>query len=99
MAVMVPMALVGAVRYHANPAITLDLRIAAMLACGAVVGAYVGAGIAAWASGAVLRRLFAIILAVVAVQLFRYKPPSTNVPPEPVAAAGRSAEPGEPADA
>ena len=89
LAVMVPMALVGAIRYGANPAIKLDLRVAAVLALGAMVGAYIGADFASRASGVLLRRLFAVILVVVAVQLLRYKPASPATPAPPAVAAPR----------
>ncbi len=89
LAVMVPMALVGAIRYGSNPAITLDLRVAAVLACGAMVGAYIGADLASRASGVLLRRLFAVILAIAAVQLLRYKPPPSPATPAPAAVAPR----------
>lgn len=70
LAVMVPMALVGAIRYQMNPQITLHPGVMVLLACGAVVGAFIGAAIAGYASGPVLRKLFAMILLVVAVRMF-----------------------------
>jgi uncharacterized membrane protein YfcA len=51
LAVMVPMALVGAIRYKMNPQIELPLGPVALLACGAVVGAVIGATLAGWMSG------------------------------------------------
>jgi uncharacterized membrane protein YfcA len=70
LAVMVPMALLGAVRYVMNPAIKVDLRIAAMIAVGAVVGALIGAQLAGWLPARVLKRCFAVFLLVVAGRMF-----------------------------
>jgi uncharacterized membrane protein YfcA len=69
LAVMAPMALVGAIRYYMNPQVVMDLKVVAVLAVGAVVGAVIGATIAAWTPGIVLRRLFAVIMIVVAVKM------------------------------
>ena len=62
LAVMVPMALVGAVRYMLNPQIEVNLTIVAIVSVGAVVGAWIGAGIAGWVSAPILRKLFALIM-------------------------------------
>ncbi len=97
LAVMVPMALVGAIRYQMNPQITLNPGVMLLLACGAVVGAFIGAAIAGYASGPVLRKLFALILLVVAVRMFFSGPqPSERgeAPSEPSA----SVTPARPAD-
>jgi uncharacterized membrane protein YfcA len=69
LAVMVPMAVVGAIRYKLNPEIEMDLKVILLLSAGAVVGALIGAGIAGWASGTTLRRLFAVIMIIVAVKM------------------------------
>lgn len=69
LAVMVPMALVGAVKYHLNPDIEISLPVVVLLAVGGIVGAYFGATIAGWASGIVLRRLFACIMIVAAIKM------------------------------
>ena len=69
LAVMVPMALVGAIRYKLNPEIEMDMGIVAWLAAGAVVGALVGTGFIGSVSGTLLRRLFAIIMIIVAVKM------------------------------
>ncbi len=79
--VMVPMALVGAWRYIANPAITVDLRAAAWLALGGVVGALVGAYIAGRVPGGVLRKLFAVVMIIAAVRMLVTNP-KPKMPPE-----------------
>ena len=69
LAVMVPMALVGAIRYKLNPDINVDITVTILLSIGAVVGALIGSGIAAWAPASVLRKLFAIIMIVVGLKM------------------------------
>lgn len=73
LAVMVPMALMGAWRYHVNPDITLDLRIVLFIGLGSLAGAYLGAHFAAILSGGLLRKLFAGVMILVAIQLLRTK--------------------------
>jgi len=53
LAAMVPMALVGAMRYKLNPEIEVDMRLVGLLSVGAVVGAVIGSSIAGWLSGSV----------------------------------------------
>ncbi|MBT3293981.1 MAG: sulfite exporter TauE/SafE family protein [Verrucomicrobia bacterium] len=69
LAVMVPMALVGAARYAANPNIDISFMRVALLSAGAIVGALIGAAIAARVPGIVLRRIFAAFLLIVAVRM------------------------------
>ena len=74
LAVMVPMALVGASRYIANPAIDVNLGRVALLAVGAIGGAVLGAAIAVRLPGPVLRKIFAIFLLVVAARMLFQRP-------------------------
>jgi uncharacterized protein len=69
LAAMVPMALVGAIRYKLNPDIEVNMLVVGLLSAGAVVGALIGSSIAAWASGPVLRKLFAVIMIVAAIRM------------------------------
>ncbi len=46
LAVMIPMVLVGAVRYKMNPEIQMNMSIVGLLAVGAVAGAFIGVEIA-----------------------------------------------------
>lgn len=67
---MVPMALFGALRYHLNPDISLQLKVVALLAVFALVGVYFGTAIAASADNQVLRRTFALLLFVVSLKMW-----------------------------
>ncbi len=67
LAVIVPTAIVGVLR---KPAGLVDYRVGALVAIGAVAGAFVGE----WVSGALpslwVQRIFAVLLVIVAIQLF-----------------------------
>ena len=69
LAVMVPVALLGAVRYWRNPEIELDLRIVGFLAMGALAGTLLGTDLAARLSGDLLRKLFAVFIILVGIGL------------------------------
>ena len=70
LAVMVPMALVGVLRYRMN-GIEMDWLVIALIVSGALVGAVVGSELAAWLPAHILRKAFAIFLVIVAVKMFR----------------------------
>lgn len=67
--VMVPMALMGAYRYHINPDIHIDWKLVLILGIGCIIGANLGASIAARASNKVLQFGFAIILFVIGARM------------------------------
>ncbi|MHC4571970.1 MAG: TSUP family transporter [Planctomycetota bacterium] len=70
LAVMVPMALVGALRYWQNPKIEMNAVVIGLIIIGALAGALVGAALAGRLSSSVLQRVLAIVLVVVAVRMF-----------------------------
>jgi uncharacterized membrane protein YfcA len=74
LAVMVPMALVGAIRYWRNPAVELNGVVIGLLVLGAVAGALVGTELAARLPAGVLRKVFAVFLMLVAVRMFTLGP-------------------------
>ncbi len=67
---MIPMAIVGSLRYYFNPDIEINPRIALFIAAGSIVGVLIGAEIAARLPAAHLRKIFAIFLMLVAVKMF-----------------------------
>ncbi len=69
LAVMVPMVLVGAIRYKMNPEIEISTLYVGLLAAGAVVGALLGAELAQHLPGDLLRKVFAIFIVIVGVRL------------------------------
>jgi hypothetical protein len=83
LAVMVPMALAAAIRYKFNPNIDVDLQAAAILAIGGVIGAVIGAGIAGRISDTTLRKMFAVIMIIVAIKMLVTKPEQKIDPTRP----------------
>ncbi len=69
LAVMVPVALLGAFRYWKNPDIPIDLAVVLLIVCGAMAGTVVGTEIASRLPAHTLRKLFAVLLIVVAVRM------------------------------
>ena len=69
LAVMVPMAFVGALRYWLNPDIELNPGPVLLIIVGALAGAFVGTEIAARLPGSTLRKLFALFLLVVGLRM------------------------------
>lgn len=69
LAVMVPMALMGAYRYISNPAIKVDLRLVVFIAAGAVIGSFFGSQLAAWLPPRALKKCFAVFLLLVAARI------------------------------
>jgi uncharacterized membrane protein YfcA len=67
-ALLPPVGILGAWVYWRDGA--LDIRCAALLAVGIAAGAFFGAELATRLSGALLRRLFAVVLAALAIRLF-----------------------------
>ncbi len=67
-ALLPPVGIFGAWVYWRDG--SLDVRFAALLALGLAGGAYGGALVATHLSGALLRRLFALLLVALAIRLF-----------------------------
>jgi len=69
LAIMVPMALIGALRYRFNPEVRMDLVIALWMVIGGLGGSLAGASIAGALPGTFLRKCFAVFMICVAVHL------------------------------
>lgn len=74
LAVMVPMALLGAYLYWRDAAIHISLPVAGLLAAGALVGVFVGKSIVSHVPAIWLRRGFAVFMIIVAVRMFTLNP-------------------------
>jgi hypothetical protein len=70
LAVMVPMALVGALRYWKNPQIEMDWAVVGLIILGALAGVLAGTELASRLPGHILRKIFAVVLLLVAVKMF-----------------------------
>jgi hypothetical protein len=96
LAVMVPMALVGAIRYQMNPKIVVDMKLVGLLTIGGVVGALIGARIAAKLHPDVLRRMFAIVMIIAAVRMLIVKGPKPADQTQTKESQTSPSEPGRP---
>ena len=69
LAVMVPMALVGALRYWKNPEIEMNGVVIGLIILGALAGVLAGTELMARLPGHILRKVFAVVLIIVAVKM------------------------------
>ena len=70
LAVMVPMALVGALRYWRNPAIEIHALPIGLIICGALVGVLLGTELASRLPAHILKKIFAAVLVMIAIKIF-----------------------------
>ena len=70
LAVMVPMALVGALRYWRNPAIEIHALPIGLIICGALVGVLLGTELASRLPAHILKKVFAAVLVMLAIKIF-----------------------------
>jgi len=70
LAIMVPMALVGALRYWKNPDIEMNTLVIGLIICGALAGVLAGTELVGRLPSHVLRKVFAAVLVIVAVRMF-----------------------------
>ncbi len=70
LAVMAPLALVGALLYWKNTEIEMNGPVIVLITCGALVGAFIGTKLAFRLPGHILTKVFAIVLAIAAVKMF-----------------------------
>lgn len=83
LALMVPMALLGAFRYWKNPEIEMSPVIIAFIVLGALPGVLAGTELADRLPSHALRKIFAVFLAIVAVKMFTASPkPRQQAPGE-----------------
>ncbi len=67
-ALLLPVAILGVLEYWKSG--NVDIRAAALLAAGLLVGAWIGARLALQLSGPALQRAFAVFLVVIAVRMW-----------------------------
>ena len=69
LAVMIPMALMGTLRYHWNPEINLELPVILILAVSAIIGSNIGSSIAFVLPSNILRKCFAVFIIIVGIRM------------------------------
>jgi uncharacterized membrane protein YfcA len=74
LAVMIPMAIVGTLRYMQNPDVTLNWTVIALIVIGAIAGTLLGTVLVQRLPVAFVRKCFAVLLLVVAFKMFVSKP-------------------------
>lgn len=74
LAVMVPMAMLGAYRYWRNPEIDVNMAVVSLLTLGSLVGVLIGAEIASQLPAHWLRKAFAVLMVVAAIRMFSMPP-------------------------
>ena len=79
LAVMIPMAIVGTLRYMQNPEVTLNWTVIILIIVGAIAGTLIGTTLVSHLPLGFLRKCFAILLLVVAFKMFVSKPPQPAV--------------------
>jgi hypothetical protein len=70
LAVMVPMALLGAILYWKDPSIQVNMVVVVFLVLGALVGVLIGRAVIEHVPGYWLRKVFAVFMVIVAVRMF-----------------------------
>lgn len=68
--VMVPMVMLGALRYWKNPQIEMDWAVVGLIILGALAGVLVGTELMSRLPVDILRKVFAAVLIIVAVRMF-----------------------------
>lgn len=82
LAVMVPMVLIGAIRYKMNPEIEMNLYIIVIIAVGAVAGAFIGTELTRHVQGNMLRKAFGIFIIIVGIKMILSSPRPIEQLPE-----------------
>ena len=67
--IMLPMALTGALRYYLNPDIPINLWVCGLVALGGIAGAMIGTHLVFNIPEAMLKRIFAIFIIFVGIQM------------------------------
>lgn len=74
LAVMVPLAIVGTLRYMQNPDVTINWTVVILIVAGAVAGSLMGTTLVRQLPVGFLRKCFAVLLIAVAFKMFISKP-------------------------
>ncbi|MDH3346062.1 MAG: sulfite exporter TauE/SafE family protein [Kiritimatiellaceae bacterium] len=80
--VMIPMVIVGALRYKLNPDIEINMTVSGFMAIGGVVGAIIGSQLVFNISPIVLKRMFGVFIILAGINiLLKTRKSSVAAPP------------------
>jgi uncharacterized membrane protein YfcA len=79
LAVMIPLAIVGTLRYMQNPNITINWTVVILVAVGAVAGTLMGVALVERLPVTFIRKCFAVLMLVIAIKMFISKPPAPTI--------------------
>jgi hypothetical protein len=82
LAVMMPMALLGAFRYWRNPDIEMNALPVGLIICGALAGVLIGTEVASRLPGHILRKIFAVVLVIIGIRMFITPDKSARAEPD-----------------
>ncbi len=82
LATMVPLALIGAIRYWKNSEVEFNHLVITLIVLGAAAGTLVGTELVARLPAGLLRKSFAVFLAIVAVRMFTAAPRAERLDPK-----------------
>ncbi|MBW8016669.1 MAG: sulfite exporter TauE/SafE family protein [Planctomycetes bacterium] len=74
LAVMVPLAIVGTLRYMQNPDVTINWTVVALIVAGAIAGSLMGTTLVRHLPLGFIRKCFVVLLIAVAFKMFISKP-------------------------
>ncbi|MFO7904310.1 MAG: sulfite exporter TauE/SafE family protein [Pirellulaceae bacterium] len=83
LAIMIPMALTGAIRYKLNPDIPLSAPVVVVMAVGGIGGALIGSKLVFGIPNLVLKRMFACFMILVGINMLVKSipnPPAKEIP-------------------
>ena len=79
LAIMVPLAIAGTLRYMQNPDITINWTVVVLVAAGAIFGTLMGVALMSRLPMDFVRKCFAILMVLIAVKIFILKPPAPAI--------------------
>ncbi len=79
LAAMIPLTIVGTLRYMQNPDVTINWEVVILIAIGAVAGTLLGTALVSRLPVGFLRKCFAVLMLIVAFKMFISKPPQPAV--------------------
>jgi uncharacterized membrane protein YfcA len=74
LAIMVPLAIAGTLRYMQNPDITINWTVVVLVTTGAIAGTLIGTAMMSRLPVDFIRKCFAVLMLIIAIKMFISKP-------------------------